>query len=395
MAHHHHHHAAAASSEWEHKCGSLAAELTAGRDVAKQLQLILSFIPPPSSVHHYSSSFPSSSSVAAEQATTREVLVQKILASYENALSMLSTTPRMMPAQHHHHDPNRDHHDLGSGHDDGDIGTVVTMMSKSSPPGTRSGSPGSEDSDSGHDLFKDTTSSRKRKSIIPRWTHQVRVGPGMGLEGPLDDGFSWRKYGQKDILGAKYPRGYYRCTLRNVQGCLATKQVQRSDDDSTVFEITYRGRHTCTQSPPPNNTAPPPSEPAMPAADDRQHEQLLLNFRRGLNVVGVTDDGSEFDYSPPTSTYAGGSLFFPPPQATTAAMTSFAPPCSSVYHHSFSGGAASSSRSNDNIKIISYGREQSTTAAAAPPVDFPFGNMDHLFDDPTTFTFDNNAGFFS
>ena len=29
---------------------------------------------------------------------------------------------------------------------------------------------------------------------------------GPGPEGPLDDGFSWRKYGQKDILGAKYPR---------------------------------------------------------------------------------------------------------------------------------------------------------------------------------------------
>ncbi|CAL1390993.1 unnamed protein product [Linum trigynum] len=53
--------------------------------------------------------------------------------------------------------------------DDGDIGTVVVMMksSESSPPGTRSGSPGtgSEDSDrgddSGHVLFKET-SSRKR-----------------------------------------------------------------------------------------------------------------------------------------------------------------------------------------------------------------------------------------
>ena len=40
-------------------------------------------------------------------------------------------------------------------------------------------------------------------------------------------------------------RAYYRCTHRNVQGCLATKQVQRSDEDSSVFEVTYRGRHTC------------------------------------------------------------------------------------------------------------------------------------------------------
>ena len=34
----------------------------------------------------------------------------------------------------------------------------------------------------------------------------MRVSPGIRLEGHLDDGFSWRKYGQKDILGAKYPR---------------------------------------------------------------------------------------------------------------------------------------------------------------------------------------------
>lgn len=26
------------------------------------------------------------------------------------------------------------------------------------------------------------------------------------MEGPLDDGYSWRKYGQKDILGAVHPR---------------------------------------------------------------------------------------------------------------------------------------------------------------------------------------------
>ena len=32
---------------------------------------------------------------------------------------------------------------------------------------------------------------------------------------------------------------------RHAQGCLATRQVQRSDEDPTVFEVTYRGRHTC------------------------------------------------------------------------------------------------------------------------------------------------------
>lgn len=40
-------------------------------------------------------------------------------------------------------------------------------------------------------------------------------------------------------------RGYYRCTHRNGQGCLATKQVQRSNEDPTIYEVIYRGRHTC------------------------------------------------------------------------------------------------------------------------------------------------------
>ncbi|XP_047154364.1 uncharacterized protein LOC124825720 [Vigna umbellata] len=63
----------------------------------------------------------------------------------------------------------------------------------------------------------------------------------------LDDGFSWRKYGQKNVLGAKYPRAYYRCTHKSTQGCPATKQVQRLDGDPTTFELTYIGTHSCTQ----------------------------------------------------------------------------------------------------------------------------------------------------
>jgi WRKY DNA -binding domain len=47
-------------------------------------------------------------------------------------------------------------------------------------------------------------------------------------------------------------RGYYRCTHRNTQGCLATKQVQRSDDNAMVFDVTYNGVHTCQQK----NTKP-------------------------------------------------------------------------------------------------------------------------------------------
>lgn len=62
-------------------------------------------------------------------------------------------------------------------------------------------SPRSEGSDQGMMMMM----CKKRKGL-PKWRSQVRVNLGGGIEGPLDDGYSWRKYGQKDILGAKYPR---------------------------------------------------------------------------------------------------------------------------------------------------------------------------------------------
>ncbi|KAL3499241.1 hypothetical protein ACH5RR_038334 [Cinchona calisaya] len=74
------------------------------------------------------------------------------------------------------------------------------------------------------------------------------VTPEFELGGPPDDGWSWRKYGQIDVLPNKYTRSYYRCTYLNTHNCLATKQVKRSDDDPTVFEVTYGGTHTCNQT---------------------------------------------------------------------------------------------------------------------------------------------------
>lgn len=49
---------------------------------------------------------------------------------------------------------------------------------------------------------------------MPRWTKRVKIQPGTGIEGSLDDKYNWRKYGQKDILGAKYPR--YQCYSSHV-----------------------------------------------------------------------------------------------------------------------------------------------------------------------------------
>ncbi|KZV24090.1 putative WRKY transcription factor 49 [Dorcoceras hygrometricum] len=55
-----------------------------------------------------------------------------------------------------------------------------------------------------------------------------------------DDGYKWRKYGQKSIKNSPNPRSYYRCTNPR---CSAKKQVERSMDDPDTHIITYEGLH--------------------------------------------------------------------------------------------------------------------------------------------------------
>ncbi|BAT87858.1 hypothetical protein LR48_Vigan09g161800 [Vigna angularis] len=184
------------------KHSSLIHELIQGKELAKQLGNLLV-----------------SSSPSSHEAN--ELLVDKILSSYEKALTMLNWGSIV-----------------------GEAKTTSATMMDSHCSFTNGGSPKSEVVD--REL--DHKAVLKKRKTMPRWTEQVKICSRTGLEGSLDDGYSWRKYGQKDILGAKFPRGYYRCTHRNVQGCLATKQVQRSDEDPTTIEVTYRGRHTCTQA---------------------------------------------------------------------------------------------------------------------------------------------------
>ncbi|KAF9666506.1 hypothetical protein SADUNF_Sadunf16G0236200 [Salix dunnii] len=65
--------------------------------------------------------------------------------------------------------------------------------------------------------------------------HRVGSAPSMSS----DDGYNWRKYGQKHVKGSEFPRSYYKCTHPN---CEVKKLFERAHDGQ-ITEIIYKGTH--------------------------------------------------------------------------------------------------------------------------------------------------------
>lgn len=99
---------------------------------------------------------------------------------------------------------------------------------------------GGEDVEDGEEEGKAGASGGKKKGEKkvrrPRFAFQTRSQVDI-----LDDGYRWRKYGQKAVKNNNFPRSYYRCTH---QGCSVKKQVQRLSKDEEVVVTTYEGTHT-------------------------------------------------------------------------------------------------------------------------------------------------------
>ncbi|KAF6145976.1 hypothetical protein GIB67_033335 [Kingdonia uniflora] len=83
----------------------------------------------------------------------------------------------------------------------------------------------------------------------------------------LDDGYRWRKYGQKVVKGNPNPRSYYKCTNT---GCTVRKHVERASHDLKSVITTYEGKHN-HDVPAARNNSHASSGPSISGAQSRIH----------------------------------------------------------------------------------------------------------------------------
>lgn len=109
-----------------------------------------------------------------------------------------------------------------------------------------------------------------------------------------DDGYNWRKYGQKQVKGSENPRSYYKCTYPN---CPTKKKVERSLLDGQITEIVYKGTHNHPkpQSARRNSSSSSSSSLAIPASNPASTEipdQSFVNHSSGQMELVATPENS-------------------------------------------------------------------------------------------------------
>ncbi|KAJ4823505.1 hypothetical protein Tsubulata_045007 [Turnera subulata] len=168
--------------------------------------------------------------------------------------------------------------------------------------------------------------SQTRLSLFERGTSKIEnnkytlklKSSGNGM---VDDGYKWRKYGQKSIKNSPYPRSYYRCTNSR---CNAKKQVERSSDDHDTLIITYEGLHLHFAYPyflldQPEDGNPPTKKPKRTSSEAQEFQphstqQIAKNAQEGSaqdSSISLPPSRLEDDYmkdSSPVGTRTQGLL---------------------------------------------------------------------------------------
>ncbi|PIN21067.1 hypothetical protein CDL12_06244 [Handroanthus impetiginosus] len=109
--------------------------------------------------------------------------------------------------------------------------------------------------------------------------------------GQADDGYNWRKYGQKQVKGSEYPRSYYKCTHPD---CPVKKKVERSHEGH-ITEIIYKGAHNHPKPPPNRRSSLGSSNPLGDVQLESEQPgtgengNLVWSSMQKGNVSGVPD----------------------------------------------------------------------------------------------------------
>ncbi|KAL1085212.1 hypothetical protein V6Z11_D08G035100 [Gossypium hirsutum] len=105
-------------------------------------------------------------------------------------------------------------------------------------------------------------------------------GDCMAGGAPSEDGYNWRKYGQKQVKGSEYPRSYYKCTHPT---CQVKKKVERSHEGH-ITEIIYKGAHNHPKPPPNRRSSIGSSNPLIDVQLELPEQTGLQNGTDGEPV---------------------------------------------------------------------------------------------------------------
>ncbi|KOM32407.1 hypothetical protein LR48_Vigan01g196300 [Vigna angularis] len=190
----------------------------------------------------------------------------------------------------------------------------------------------------------------------------------MGVEGPLDDGHSWRKYGQKDILGAMYPGAI---TDVPTKLCKVAWQQSKCKDLMRTLQFCKSITEEITHA-------------RWPTARslEQQPNDLLLSLREGLRVQTQNLDSTDQSFSPfrfPLSTnMENEGQVFPPHVLENFTSPYMSPATSGISHFSVSPTGVNNFGGNQNLSTFeSHINDMIPAVTSAPKsavvaLEFPF-----------------------